>query len=190
MDLDRRWPFQRYVFLPIYFPLGPRDTRNGEGLLSRFDVEDVRSSQNQYWAYEDVQRAAMSKVYKEAATKFFLEAFYTFIDEEMEYKGRIMPQGFQEVRSTNLSQGKAKHLTSNQYIRDAWEDTDCMDAFSKIFTLWSTACKWSIHVGQDGAAVRGHRRARVFREMMRRAVHHYAHAEWLVQELYELQNGC
>jgi hypothetical protein len=30
----------------------------------------------------------MSRVYKEAATKFFLEAFYTFIDERIEHEGK------------------------------------------------------------------------------------------------------
>lgn len=29
----------------------------------------------------------MSEAYKDAATKFFLEAFYTFIDERLEYEG-------------------------------------------------------------------------------------------------------
>jgi hypothetical protein len=80
-------------------------------------------------------------------------------------------------------------MTSNQYLREIWDGPDPMTAFHRIFALWANACKWSIPVGKDGAALRGSLRPRGFREMMRRAIHHYAHAEWLVQELHELKNG-
>lgn len=130
----------------------------------------------------------MSRVYKEAATKFFLEAFYTFIDERIEYEGRVILASFRRSAKTIFS-GTTKDITSNQYIRDRWNEQDFMMAFHHIFTLWSNACNWSIPVGQNGAAVRWGLRQRQFREMMRRAAHHYAHAEWLVQELYEIKNG-
>ena len=151
--------------------------------------EDIEFYQRQLWAYEDVQRAKMARVYKDTSKDFVLEAFYTFIDCVIEGEGQLCSLCGIKDSANAIFAGNINHMTSNQYIRNIWQkDVDPLTALTEITTLWMSACKWSIQIGK-GTALSGNLRQRRFREMIRRAVHHRAHAEWLVQELYEMKNG-
>ncbi|KAK2766077.1 neural precursor cell expressed, developmentally down-regulated [Arachnomyces sp. PD_36] len=142
-------------------------TKMGEGL----SCDDISVYMKQAWHYEDLQRAKMAKEYRSAAREFVAEAFYTYIDGVIERD--LDPE---------------KRITSNQYLRNLWDNNDELDmASEKVLNLWGNACRWSVQIGQGTAPVTGDTRQRRFREMVRRAVHHRAHAEWLIQELHVKQ---
>ncbi len=80
-------------------------------------------------------------------------------------------------------------MTSEQYVRNIWHQNKPLIALQKMINLWTSACKWSNRIRRDGSPLMGGVRERRFREMIRRTAHHRAHAEWLVQELYEMGKG-
>jgi hypothetical protein len=57
-----------------------------------YTAEDIEFYEKQCWAYEDVQRAEMARVYKNTARDLFLEALYTFTDLKMESEGQSSSQ--------------------------------------------------------------------------------------------------
>jgi hypothetical protein len=93
------------------------------------------------------------------------------------------------VLLTQLPAGPTKDMTSNRYVRNLWHKDDIAAALEAVLSLWARACRWSVRVGGGDIPLSGDLRQRRFREMVRRAVHHRAHAEWLVQELNELRQG-
>ncbi|KAL5610574.1 hypothetical protein FOBRF1_006691 [Fusarium oxysporum] len=142
-------------------------TQVGEG-LSRDDIEVYMK---QAWHYEDLQRAKMAKEYRSTAREFIAEAFYTYIDGAIE---RDLDPGLR--------------ITSNQYLRNIWDNNELDVASEKVLSLWDGACRWSVQIGRGSIPETGDVRQRRFREMVRRAVHHRAHAEWLIQELHVEQD--
>jgi hypothetical protein len=83
-------------------------------------------------------------------------------------------------------------MTSNQYIRNIWLNNEPLGAANGVVYLWMSAVNWSVELGRDSSGYSGESgdvRQRRFRQMIRLAAHHRAHAEWLVNELYELEDS-